>query len=114
MSIIRYLVRAVVMFGVGVASFFALLIAIAGIICLLAVGATCALFTMWAVVHLFFYLVLHDHAEGRNALQAILVAAGCFATIALTAGVVTDLLVWARQPRLSLTADVRGVGHGAK
>jgi uncharacterized membrane-anchored protein len=111
MSVIRYLVRAVVMFAVGMVSFFALLIAVAGIICLLVIGAACALFTLWAAMHLFFYLALHDRAEGRNAFQAILVAAGCFAIITLASSVVTDLFVWARRPKLSLAFNAPAPAH---
>jgi hypothetical protein len=113
---IRYLIRAVAMFAVGVVSFFALLIAIAGIICLLAIGFACALFTLWAAVHLFFYLTLHDRAEGGNALQAILIAAGCFAAIVLASSTVTDLFVWARRPKLSLAfnAQARDPALGAQ
>lgn len=105
--IIRYLCRVVALFVFGFMSFFGLLIAIAAIMCLLAVGFTCALFTVWAMIHFGFYLAFHDHTEGRNALQAILVAAGCFAGIALTSGIVTDLFMWSRRPKsgLSLTFD---------
>ncbi len=108
MMAIRYLARAVVMFAAGVASFFALLVAVGLILCLMTVGAVCAVFTLWAALHLFFYLALHDRVEGRNAMQAILIAAGCFAAISLTSSLVTDFWLWARRPRLS--RQIRQVG----
>lgn len=100
MKVIGFLIRPFVVFVFGAASFFMLLIAIAGIGCLLSVGLACALFTAWSLVHLAAYLMLHDRAAGHAAMQAILMAAACFGFIVLTFRSAADLFSFARRKSL--------------
>ena len=102
MKVTGYLIRPFVVFMFGAASFFMLLLAIAGIGCLLSLALACALFTAWSVIHLGFYLTLHDRAAGHAALQAIMIAAACFGFIVLTFRSVADLFAFARQSKPTL------------
>ncbi len=96
MRVVRYLLISAARFAAGVIGFFVLLLAIAAAGCLLAVGLTCAMFTLWAVIHLTIYLTMHDRQAGHHALQAILWAAGCFAVLVVLFSIVGDLFRAAR------------------
>jgi hypothetical protein len=99
MSIIRFLIRSAAFFFGGMISFFLVLVALAALLCLLFVGLTCAMFTVWAAIHYAIYLSGHDTQAGHRALQAILMAAGCFGFIVLTFSTITDFYRRVTRPR---------------
>lgn len=113
MSIIRFVLRSVAVFLAGAVSFFLFLFAIAAVLFLLFVGLTCAVFTLWAAIHYGIYLTMHDHQSGHNALQAILMAAGCFGFIVLTFSTITDFYrrVTRQRPRTEVPLSLEFQGR---
>jgi hypothetical protein len=106
MFVFRYMGRAAVLFACGFVAFFLILLAAVAGLLLLGLGFTSAVFFIWAIANVVFYLFTHDHAHLHSAGYAIFYAAGAFAVIALISGATTDLIMWAKRPR-QLTLELR-------